>query len=61
MEKVALAHERIKKYVNKICTCAEEHAQVRGKDGKATEEYTEELVEAIVQCLLEVKVMVKPF
>ena len=46
--------------MNKTRACKEEHAQVRGKDGKATEEYTEDLVEAIVQCLLEEKIMVKP-
>ena len=58
--RVVSTHERIKGYVNKTCICQEEHAQVRGKDGKATEEYTEDLVEAITQCLLEDKVIVKP-
>ena len=58
--KVASTHERIKGYVNRTCTCKEEHAQLRGKDGKATEEYTKVLVEAIAQRLLEEKVMVKP-
>jgi hypothetical protein len=33
---------------------------VRGKDGKITKEYTEDLVEVIVQCLLKEKVAVKP-
>jgi hypothetical protein len=58
--KVVSTHDRIKEYVNKQCNCTEDHAQVRGKDGKATEEYTEDLVEAITQCLLEEKVVVKP-
>ena len=38
--KVASTRERIKGYVNKTCARTEEHAQVRGKDGQATEEYT---------------------
>ena len=58
--RVASTNEKIKGYVNKKCTCEEEHAQVRGKDGKATEEYTDDLVEAIVQCLLKHKQVVKP-
>ena len=29
------------------------HTQVRGKEGKATEDRTEELVEAIVDCMFE--------
>ena len=36
--RVTSTHEKIKGYVNKKCTCDEEHAHVRGKDGKATEE-----------------------
>jgi len=58
--KVVSTHDRIKEYVNKQCSCTEEHAQVRGKDGKATEEYTEDLVEAVVQCLMKEKIVVKP-
>ena len=44
----------------KTCNCTEDHAQVRGKDGKATEEYTVDRVEAIVQCLTKEKIVVKP-
>ena len=40
--------------------CEEDHAQVRGRDGKATEEYTEDLVDAIVRCQMKEKIMVKP-
>jgi hypothetical protein len=57
---VVSTHDRIKDYVNRKCSCTEDHAQVRGKDGKATEEYTEDLVEAIVQCLMKENIMVKP-
>ena len=46
--------------MNKTCTCKAEHEQVRGKDGKATEEYTEDMVEVIVQCLLDEKASLKP-
>ena len=35
-------------------------AQVRGKDGKAKEEYTEDLVEVVVQRLMKEKIVVKP-
>ena len=58
--KIASTHERIKDYLNKTCKFKEEQAQVRGKDGKATEEYTKDLVDAIVQCPLEEKVRAKP-
>jgi hypothetical protein len=58
--RVVSTHDRIKDDVRKTCGCTEDHAQVRGKDGKATEEYTEDLVEAIVQCLMKEKVVVKP-
>ena len=46
------------KVPQKTGTCKVEHAQVRGKDGKATEECTENVVEAIVQCLLNEKVSI---
>ena len=58
--KIASTHEKVKSYLNKTCERKEERAQVRGKDGKATEEYTKDLVEAIVQRLLEEKVIAKP-
>jgi hypothetical protein len=57
---VASTHPRMKDYLNKTCTCKEEHAQVRGKDGKATEEYTKDMVEVIVQCLINQKISLKP-
>ena len=57
---VASTHPRIKDYLNKTCTRKGEHAQVRGKDGKATEEYTKDMVEVIVQCLINQKVSLKP-
>jgi hypothetical protein len=58
--KITSTNERVKSCLNKTCRCKEEHAQARGKDGKAKEKYTKDLVEAIVQCLLEEKVEVKP-
>ena len=58
--RVVSTHDRIKEYVYKTCNCTEDHAQARGKDGKATEEYTEDLVEVIVQCLMKEKIVVKP-
>ena len=57
---VASTHGRIKDYLNKTCTCKEEHAQVRGKDGKATEEYTKDMINVIVQCLINQEVSLKP-
>ena len=47
--KIASTHERSKGYMNKRCICEEEHAQVRGKDAKASEGYTDEIVEVAVQ------------
>ena len=40
--------------------CEDEHAQVRGKAGKATEEYTKDMVEVIVQYLMEDTINIKP-
>ena len=45
--KVASTHEKIKEFLNKQSIFKEEHAQVRGKDGKATEKYTKDMVEVI--------------
>ena len=47
-------------YVRKTCSCTEDHAQVRGKDGTDSAEYTEVFVDAIVQCLMKEKIVVKP-
>ena len=58
--KIASTHERIKSFLNKQCTCEEEHAQVRGKDVKASDENAEEIVEVVVQCMLEDEVNIKP-
>ena len=55
-----LTHERIKGFLNKQCTCDDEHAQVRGEDARASEEYTKEMVEVVVQCLLEDTINIKP-
>ena len=44
---LASTHDRIKRFLNNQCTCEEEHAQVRGKDAKASEEYAEEIVEVL--------------
>ena len=47
---------RIKDYLYKTCKGhPEDHAQVRGKSGKSTESYTDELVEDIVKCMMNVK------
>ena len=46
--KVASTHGRIRDFLNKRRTCKKEHAQVRGKVGKVTEEYTKDMVEAVV-------------
>ena len=40
--------------------CEEEHAQVRGKDAKASEGYADEKVKVVVQRLLEDAVNIKP-
>ncbi len=53
--RIQCTHGRVTKYLNKTCSCREEHAQVRGKDGKATENYTDELVKEAVDCILNVK------
>ena len=45
--------------MNKTCRRKEKDAQVRGKDCKATQEYTKDLVDAMVQRLFEDKVIVK--
>ena len=58
--KVASTHERTKEFLNKQCSCKEKHAQVRRKDGKATEEYTKDMVEVIVQYLLEDMINIRP-
>ena len=58
--KIASTHEKIKRFLNKQCICQEEHAQVRGKDAKASEGYTDEIVEVDVQRLLEDAVNIKP-
>jgi len=49
-----ISNERkVKDYLNKTCKGhKEDHAAVRGKDGKMTEEYTEELAEEIINCML---------
>jgi hypothetical protein len=53
--KTQSTHKKVKDYLKKTCKGHTNHAQVRRKDGKASEEYTEELVEEIVDCVLEVK------
>ena len=58
--KIASTHERIKGFLNKQCICQEEHAQVRGKDAKASEGYTDEIVDVAAQCLLEDAIYLKP-
>ena len=58
--KIVSTHGRIKGFLNKQCICEDEHAQVRGKDAKASEGYTEEIVEVVAQCLLEGEVNIKP-
>ena len=52
------------KYLNKRCEGHEEdHAQVRGKDGKMSENYTKELVEEVSNCIFEERSIpsIKPF
>ena len=41
--------------MHKTCEGHTDHAQVRGKDGKASEGYTDELVEETVNCVLDAK------
>ena len=47
--KIHSTHKKVKDYLSKTCKGHTDHAQARGKDGKANEEYIEELVEEIVK------------
>ena len=54
--RISSTHRKVKGYLNKTRRGhKEDHAQVRGKEGKASEGYTDDLVEEIVNCILEVK------
>jgi len=61
--KIKSTSKKVEDYLHRRCEGHKvEHAQVRGKEGKASENYTEEMVEEIVNCMFDdgYKPIVKP-